>query len=131
MRNLGALLGTGLLFVFALGAADPTGIWTGQVSGKNGEKQDIAFQFQTVRGATTGVMFGDEFDLPVQDVKIEAGRITFSVTNINYSDQRRLKTVYSGVLADQTMELTREQVGAEPGSKPKEPPTVVLLKRLL
>ena len=42
--------------------ADLGGIWMGETTGRNGEKQDIAFQFKTTKGAPGGVMFGDEAD---------------------------------------------------------------------
>jgi hypothetical protein len=123
-----------LLFSWALAAADITGIWMGEVAGRNGEKQDLAFQFQTAKGAVTGVMFGDEFDLPVQDLKLDGDHVTFSVETINYYDGRRIRTAYKGTLSENILELTREQVtpdasGKQP-EKPKEPAPKLVLKRL-
>jgi len=134
MRAVATLCRIGILFASGLYAADPGGIWMGEVAGRNGEKQDLAFQFQAAKGAITGVMFGDEFDLPVQDLKIEGDRITFSVANINFYDNRRIKTVYSGILTDKTMELRREQLNSGPASKPtqpKDPPPLIVLKRIV
>jgi hypothetical protein len=122
------------LFAWALAAADITGIWMGEVPGRNGEKQDLAFQFQTAKGAVTGVMFGDEFDLPVHDLKLEGDHVTFSVETVNYYDGRRIRTVYKGTLSEKTLELTREQVtpdaSGKPPEKPKEPAPKLVLKRL-
>ena len=46
----------GLLCASALLGADLTGIWVGQIPGRNGEPQDVAFKF-TQNGATLGDWF--------------------------------------------------------------------------
>ncbi len=102
-----------ILIHSAICGAEVAGIWMGETTGRNGEKQDIAFQFKT----TTGVMFGDEIDLPVEDLKIEGDKISFSVTNVNYYSGSRLATVYSGTIAGQEMHLTRERKGGPVGDR--------------
>lgn len=97
----------------AICGAEVAGIWMGETTGRNGEKQDIAFQFKT----TTGVMFSDEVDLPVEDLKIDGDKISFSVTSVNYYSGSRLTTLYSGTLAGQEMHLTRERKGGPAGDR--------------
>ncbi len=132
----GKLMAAGLFFAMTLSAADLTGIWMGQAPGRNSEKQDLAFQFRTEKGVVTGIMFGDEFDLPVQDLHIDGDRISFSVTSIDYYGSRKTKTVFNGTLSDSTLELTREQAAPETAAdpakpaKPKDPPQKLMLKRL-
>jgi hypothetical protein len=121
MKFFALLLTSGLFFCAALPAADLTGIWTGQLVGRNDEKQDVAFQFKPGKGSYTGVMFGDEFDLPVQELTVASDRITFSITNINYYDGRRIKFVFSGTIGDKEMQLTRERVGAPSAAEAKKP----------
>jgi hypothetical protein len=133
MRAFASLFGAGLFFAAALSAADITGIWMGQTQGRNGEKQDLAFQFQSAKGAVTGVMFGDEFDLPVQELHVDGDHISFTVMSVNYYDARRITTVFSGTMTGTTLELTRQQIGPGTGAnpaKPRESKQVITLKKL-
>ncbi|MDP9170556.1 MAG: hypothetical protein M3N54_08070 [Acidobacteriota bacterium] len=127
------VLAAGLLLATVLSAADLTGIWMGEVAGRNGEKQDLAFEFRMAKGALTGVLFGDEFDLPVQDLHVDGDHVAFSVSSVDYYGARRIKTLYTGTLTDTKLELTREQSGPEPAAtaaKPKEPKQTIVLKKL-
>src|ERR1700712_625594 len=107
------LLAAGLLFASIMSAADLTGIWMGEMAGRNGEKQDLAFRFQTASGTLTGVMFGDEFDLPVQDLHVDGDHITFSVMSVDYYGAKKVRTIFAGTLTEKTLELTREQANPE------------------
>lgn len=109
MRAVTRLLVSGLFFHLLLAAADVTGIWMGQVAGRGGEKQDLAFQFKQVKGAVTGVMFGDEFDLPIEDLNISGDAISFTVTTTNYYDGRKIKLLFSGTIGEKELKLTRER----------------------
>ena len=130
MRTLIRLFAVWVSLAGSLVAADLTGIWMGEVPGRNGEKQDLAFRFQLTKGVVTGVMFGDEFDLPVQELRVEGERVSFSVTNVNFYDGKKVRTIYSGVLTGKTLELTKEQAKAADSGKPKEANPVIMLKRL-
>lgn len=132
MRTLPTLLGAGLLWTMLLPAADLTGIWTGEVPGRNGEKQDLSFQFQAAKGVIVGVMFGDEFDLPVEDLELEGDHVSFSVVSTNYYNNQRTRTVFTGTVRDKSLELNRQQATAVASAeKPKEPPLTLILKRLV
>jgi len=98
-------------------AAELSGIWVGEAPGRNGEKQDVAFQFKKVNGAVSGVMFGDEFDLPVDNLKIEGDKISFSVTTTNYYSGSRVTTTYTGTVSARDCQLTGERKDA-PASPP-------------
>jgi hypothetical protein len=133
MRAFTSLFGAGLFFAAALSAADLSGIWMGETKGRNGEKQDLAFQFQATNGEVTGVMFGDEFDLPVQELHMDGNHISFTVTSVNYYDGRRIRTVFTGTLTGTTLELTREQIGPGTGAnpaRPKESKQILTLKKV-
>jgi hypothetical protein len=121
MGSVSRLLALALFCAMAIPAADFTGIWAGQMVGRNDEKQDVAFQFKIVKDTLTGVMFGDEFDLPVQDLTVSGDRITFSVTTTNYYDMRRTKFSYAGALKGKELELTRERAGPPPDGKSDKP----------
>src|SRR5207248_9246734 len=108
MKQFLRLLVLAILVNGAAYAAELAGIWMGETTGRNGEKQDIALQFKMTKGNLTGVMFGDEFDLPIEDLKVEGDNVSFSVTNVNYYSGSRLTLVYSGTLGDKEMRLTRQ-----------------------
>ena len=110
--------------------AELAGIWMGQTTGRNGEKEDIAFQFKMAKGNLAGVMFGDESDLPVEDLKVEADMVSFSVTNVNYYSGSRLTLVYSGTLTDKEMHLTRQRKGAPAAGDRQNGKQEIVLKRV-
>ena len=93
-------------YAIAAGAELP-GIWMGEALGRNGEKQDVAFQFKRVNGVLSGVMFGEEFDLPVQDLRMEGGKVSFSVTTTNYYSGSRVAMTYTGTVSEVELQLTR------------------------
>ena len=123
------LIALSVAIQFGLHGADLAGIWMGETTGRNGEKQDIAFQFKTARGNAVGVMFGDEVDLPLEDLKIEEDKVSFSVTTVNYYSGSRQTMVYTGTVSDKEMRLTRERKGGAVGDRPMGK-LEILLKRV-
>ena len=107
------------LVAAAMPAADLTGIWTGIAPGRRGTKEDVAFQFKSKGRTFTGTMFGDEFDLPLEDVSLVGDQLHFSVTNTNYYSGAKTKFVYAGTVAGDSMQLTRERI-LTPTEKPPE-----------
>jgi hypothetical protein len=106
------------------------GIWMGETAGRNGEMEDIAFQFKMAKGNLAGVMFGDESDLPIEDLKVEGDTVSFSVTNVNYYTGSRLTLVYSGILTDKEMHLTRQRKGGPAAGDRQNGKQEIVLKRV-
>lgn len=102
-----------------LPAAELSGIWTGLAPGRNDTKQDVAFQFKMTGQTLSGTLFGDEFDLPIEEASVTGEQFRFSVTTTNYYSGSKLKFVYSGTINGDSIELTRERV-LKPGEKPPE-----------
>ena len=119
MKRAARVFVSGLTLSLLLSATDIAGLWTGQVAGRGGEKQDISFQFKSNNKTLTGKMFGDEFDVPVQDLQVSGDRITFYTTATNYYDGRQTKFVFSGTVTGKEIQLTRERAddGAEAAGK--------------
>ena len=133
MKRAARIFVGGLMLSLLLSAADVAGLWTGQVAGRGGEKQDISFQFKANKDKLSGKMFGDEFDVPVQDLQVSGDRITFYVTTTNYYDGRQQKFVFSGTITGKEMQLTRERVDAgadDDDAKKKNGKQTFALKRL-
>jgi hypothetical protein len=120
MRSLLAPIIAGLVFSAAmLSAADLTGIWTGQMPGRRGgATEDVAFQFKLKDGAVTGKMFGDEFDLPLEEASVSGDQITFTITTTNYYSGTKTKVVFTGTIKGNEIELTRTRVGGPPRRNP-------------
>jgi hypothetical protein len=99
-------------------AADLTGIWAGTAPGRRGDKEDIAFQFNVNGSTLTGKMFGDEFDLPLEEASVSGDHVKFMITTTNYYSRTQVKFVYTGTIKGDEIELTRTRVGGPPVEGP-------------
>lgn len=106
-----------LLAAVVLPAADLTGIWAGQAPGRGGEKQDVAFGFKLAGQQLSGKMFGDEFDMPIEEGTVSGDQVRFTVVTTNYYSGTKSKFLYTGAVTGGEMELTRERILA-PDEKP-------------
>jgi hypothetical protein len=114
-RLIVSIFTVGLFASVAL-AADISGIWVGQDSGRGGP-QDIAFRLKVQGAALTGTMFGDEFDIPIGEGSIAGDQIRFTVTTTNYYSGSKTVFRYAGTLKEGELELVRERVPT-PDDKP-------------
>ena len=133
MRRAARVLFGGVALSLLLSGAELAGLWTGQVTGRGGEKEDISFQFKLNKNALTGKMFGDEFDVPVQGLEVSGDRITFYITTTNFYDGSQTKFLFNGMVAGKEIQLTRERAGAETAGKDAKKPDAkqtFTLKRL-
>ena len=99
-------------------AADLTGIWAGTAPGRRGDKEDVAFQFKVNGSSLTGKMFGDEFDLPLEEASVSGDQVKFVVTTTNYYSGAQVKFVYTGTIKGDEIELTRTRSGGPPAEGP-------------
>jgi hypothetical protein len=121
-----------LLYASSACAADVSGIWTGTLTDRNNDPQDLSFRF-TQKGETlTGKMYGDNESTTVSAARISGNQITFSVTTELNGQITTFK--YTGTMDGDHMELSRVRAElnyAPPAAnaKPATPQTV-RLKRL-
>ena len=94
---LWASLGSSL----AMGA-DLTGIWTGQIPGRNGGVDDVAFRFKLDGQTLSGKLLGDEFDIAIADASVKGDETVVQ---------------YSGTVKGAELELVRERV-PQPDDRP-------------
>ncbi len=103
-----------LLWAGALCAADLSGIWMGQLPGRNGEPQDIAFKFTQSGEKLQGKLYGDYQSTAITEGKVAGDEISFIVIAPeqagNQINQARLR--FKGSIKDGEIELTREREGA-------------------
>jgi hypothetical protein len=98
-----------LLAALCVRGADWSGIWSGRVAGKN-SGEDIAFQIRVKDGQLSGRLFGDEFDLPMEQVSAEGDTLRFVVTTMNYYSRKATKFRYTGAWNNGGIEMTRERI---------------------
>ena len=107
MRVLAALI----LSASALFGADFTGIWVGQLAGRNGVMQDIAFKFSQSGKTLTGKLYGDYGSTPISDAVVSGDLLTFVVVTPeqagNQINETRIR--FTGRMQDGSLELTRDR----------------------
>jgi hypothetical protein len=122
----------GLLLALAALAGELDGIWVGQLPGRDGDVIDVSFKFSQTGTGLTGKLYGETESLPLRDGRVEAGKITFRVSNEMNGGQTRF--LFNGVAKNGIIELTRtrelrpEEVG-DPNRR--NVPQTFTLKRLL
>ena len=129
-----------LLIASCAFGADVSGIWSGTLTDRNGDPQDLSFRFSSVErlsGAPTsnntppiiGKMYGDNESTPIADFRISGDTITFSVTS--ELNGQVTKFIYTGVIEGSEMALSRLRADAKPDADGKPPkPQTLRLKRL-
>ncbi len=115
-------------------AADLSGIWTGQVTDKNGDAHDLAFQLVEKGGTISGKMYGDNESTPISEGKVSGREISFSTKS--EMNGQHTTFVFSGVIDGGEIQVTRKRVevrdvpaAKDPEKKP-EPNPVIVLKKL-
>ena len=99
---------------WTLSAADVAGIWIGQIPGRNGDMQDVAFKFTQNGIALGGKLYGDYQSTPITEGKIAGDQITFVVNAPEQAGNQinRARLSFSGSIQGGEIELTREREGA-------------------
>ena len=89
-------------------AADPTGTWTGDQPGPNGNTYSITFKLKADGGKLTGTMGGEQFEQPIQNGEIHGDEISFSV-HLDFGDGIDLK--YTGKVAADKIDFKVQRRG--------------------
>jgi hypothetical protein len=98
-----ALVGATLLL-----AADPTGAWTGDQPGPNGNTYTITFKLKADGGKLTGTMGGDQFEQPIQNAVVQGDNISFTV-HLEFGDGIDLK--YTGKVSADKIDFMVQRTG--------------------
>ena len=117
-----------LVFASTAIAGDISGIWTGQAPGRNGDLEDVTFQFKQDGATLTGKLYGDSDDVAIADGKLTGDTIRFSVTLRFGSNER--KFLYNGTVDGAQMHLTRKRESSEPSGDRQNGPQSFTLRRM-
>lgn len=91
-------------------AADPTGTWTGDQPGRDGNTYHITFKLRADAGKLTGTMSGDQFEQPIQNAEIHGDDISFTV-HLEFGDGIDLK--YTGKVAADKIDFKVQRSGSD------------------
>jgi hypothetical protein len=91
-------------------AADPTGTWTGDQPGPNGNTYPITFKLKADGAKLTGTMGGEQFEQPIQNGEIHGDEISFSV-HLDFGDGIDLK--YTGKVAADKIDFKVQRSGGD------------------
>jgi hypothetical protein len=91
-------------------AADPTGTWTGDQPGPNGNTYSITFKLKADGGKLTGTMGGEQFEQPIQNGEIHGDDIAFTV-HLDFGDGIDLK--YTGKVAADKIDFKVQRSGSD------------------
>jgi hypothetical protein len=98
-------------------AADVSGIWTGQITDKNGDPVDLSFRFEQHGDKLAGKMYGDNASTPITEGRVDGDQITFSVgAELNGQVSH---FVYVGTIEGGEIKVIRERQPARPGADQK------------
>jgi hypothetical protein len=95
----------------ALAAADFSGIWLGQIPGRRGTMQDVAFQFVQKGNALEGKMYGDYKSTRISECVVARDLVTFVVVAEEQAGNQINETRFrfSGRMQNGEIELTRDR----------------------
>src|SRR5579863_7730497 len=89
-------------------AADPTGTWTGDQPGPNGNSYSITFKLKAAGEKLTGTMGGEQFEQAIQNGEIHGDDIAFTV-HLDFGDGIDLK--YAGKVAADKIDFSVQRSG--------------------
>ncbi len=102
------ILLTALAAVALLFAADPTGTWTGDQPGRDGNTYNITFKLKAEGTKLTGTMGGEQFEQPIQNGEVHGDDISFTV-HLEFGDGIDLK--YTGKVAADKIDFKVQRSG--------------------
>jgi hypothetical protein len=92
-------------------AADPSGKWTWEMQGRDGEKRAQSMTLKAEGDKLTGSMAGRQGERPIADGKVSGDDISFSMTMQMGGESRKL--LYKGKVEGDELKLTMTSEGGE------------------
>jgi len=102
------ILLTALAGAMLLLAADPTGTWTGDQPGRDGNTYRITFKLKADGAKLSGTMGGDQFEQAIQNGEIHGDDISFTV-HLEFGEGIDLK--YTGKVATDKIDFKVQRGG--------------------
>jgi len=99
------------LMVTSAFAADVDGKWTASMPGRQGNTQEVTFNFKADGSKLTGTMANARGETEIKDGKIDGDKVTFSQTFERGGNS--MTFVYKGKVSGDSIEFTREMQGGD------------------
>jgi len=97
-------------------AADVTGKWTAEITGRNGQARTTNFDFKVEGEKLTGTMSGMQGETAISEGTVKGDEIAFTVV-MNFNGNE-MKLVHKGTVAGDVIKITRTRSGGEgPGQE--------------
>jgi hypothetical protein len=106
-RRILSIALAGAILVFA---ANPSGTWTGDQPGRDGNTYHITFKLKADGNKLTGTMAGDQFEQPIQNGQINGDDISFAV-HLDFGNGIDLK--YTGKVASDRIDFKVQRDGSD------------------
>jgi hypothetical protein len=108
---LASLATLACLMVTSAFAANVDGKWTASMPGRQGNTQEVTFNFKADGSKLTGTMATPRGEMEIKDGKIDGDNISFNQTFERGGNSMTL--VYKGKVSGDTIEFTREMQGGD------------------
>jgi uncharacterized protein (DUF2147 family) len=121
MKSSRLFFALGIALMLAAGAwaaADITGKWTGEMAGRQGQAQEISFNFKVEGEKVTGTMTSREVEAPISDGKLSGDEISFTV--VQNTGGNETKSLFKGKVTGDEIKFTRTREGGRGGGQPRE-----------
>ena len=92
-------------------AADPSGKWTWEMEGRDGQKRTSNLTLKAEGDKLTGAMSGRQGERPIENAKISGDDISFSITMQMGGESRKMN--YKGKIVGDELKLTMTVEGAD------------------
>jgi hypothetical protein len=104
----------GFLLAGVLAGADLSGTWIGQLPGRNGTVEDVAFEFVQKGTQLGGKQYGDYESTPIVKGTVAGELVMFVIMRQEQAGNEinETKIRFTGRLVGQELELTREREAA-------------------
>lgn len=106
-----------LLATVALWAADPTGKWTAEMQGRNGNTMTVTMNLKADGDKLTGTVSGRMGDTEISDGKVDGDNISFTV--VREFNGNQFKQNYQGKLDGDTIHFKMTMEGGMGGGQPR------------
>ena len=108
MRKLILFMALAAVSVFA---ADPSGKWTWEMEGRDGQKRSQNLTLKAEGDKLTGAMAGRQGERPIENGKISGDEISFSMTMQMGGESRKMN--YKGKIVGDELKLNMSAEGGQ------------------
>jgi hypothetical protein len=109
------LMFAGFVATVAMWAADPSGKWTAEIQGRNGNTMTITMNLKADGNTLSGTVSGRNGDTNISDGKVDGDNISFSV--VREFNGNQFKQNYTGKLDGDTIHFTIKMEGGMGGGR--------------